>query len=180
MAKKVFIAIDGGNFYRKLKDKNIGCLHPSEFNYASFVKFLARKDKIIGINYYVGQVREEPNNEKSKILKRDQDRFLARLQNLGFIVKRGYILKSDGGYHEKGVDVQIAVDICMMAVRKEYDRLILVSSDTDLIPAIKEVKVLGKHVEYVGFDFSPSFALIRFSDFRTLLKKDDLLKFMKQ
>lgn len=179
MAKKVFIAIDGGNFYRKLKDKSIGCLHPADFDYASFVKFLARKNKIIGTCYYVGQVREEPGNEKSKILKKDQDRFLARLQNLGFRVKRGYILRSDGGYHEKGVDVQIAVDICMMAVRREYNRLILVSSDTDLIPAIKEIKSLGKEVEYIGFDFSPSFALIRFSDSRTLLKKEDLIEFIK-
>jgi len=95
-------------------------------------------------------------------------------------VKRGYILKSDGKYHEKGVDVQIAVDICMKAVRNEYDRLILVSSDTDLIPAIKEARTLKKEVEYVGFDCSPSFALIRYSDSRTLLRKEDLVKFMKE
>ena len=179
MAKIVFIAIDVINFFRKFRNEEIGCKHPADFDYAGFVKFLSKNDKIIQVSYYVGQVREESGNEKSKNLKKNQDRFLALLQNLGFKVKRGYILKSDSGYHEKGVDVQIAVDICMMAVRKEYDRLILVSSDTDLIPAIKEVKALGKEVEYVGFDFSPSFALIRFSDSRTLLKKEDLVKFMK-
>lgn len=71
------------------------------------------------------------------------------------------------------------VDICMKAVRNEYDKLILISSDTDLLPAIKEAKTLGKKIEYVGFDYSPSFAMIRFSESRTLLKKEDLEQFFK-
>lgn len=179
MAKKVFVVIDGGNFYRKLINKQIGCLHPGNFDYLGFVKHLAGKERIVKIIYYVGQVREETGNEKSKELKRKQDKFLAHLENLGIMVKRGYILKSEDTYQEKGVDVQIAVDICMMAVRNEYDHLILISSDTDLIPAIKEARKLNKNIEYIGFNFSPSFALIRFSDLRTLLKKQDLEKYFK-
>lgn len=180
MTKRVFVVIDGGNFYRKLKSPEVGCVHPMEFDYKNFIRFLAGGDKVVNACYYVGQIREEPGNEKSKVLKRDQDRFLARLRNLGFGVKRGYILRSNGDYQEKGVDVQIAVDLCMKAIRGEYDRLVLVSSDTDLIPAIREVKSLGKKVEYVGFDFAPSFALIRCADSRTLLKRENLVQFMSR
>jgi len=176
--ERVFIVIDGSNFYYKLK--GLGYKHLIKFDYLSFIKWIARGRKISSSCFYIGQVREEPENEKSKQLKRNQDRFLACLKNFGLEVKTGYILKSDKEYHEKGVDVQIAVDICMKAVRNEYDLLILISSDTDLIPAIKEVKKLAKKIEYVGFDFNPSFALIRFSDFRTLLKKEDLMPFTER
>lgn len=175
---KVFVAIDGSNFYYKLKD--LGFSRLSGFNYKKFIAWLAKKKKVTSSCFYIGRIREEPSNKKSKQLKRGQDKLLARLKNIGLTVKAGYILKSDGAYHEKGVDVQIAVDICMKAVRNEYDQLILVSSDTDLIPAIREAKSLGKQIEYVGFADNPSFALIRFSDIRTLLKKEDLEPFLKK
>lgn len=38
---------------------------------------------------------------------------------------------------EKGIDVQIAVDFVVMAVRREYDIGILMSGDTDLYPPLK-------------------------------------------
>ena len=44
---------------------------------------------------------------------------------------------------EKGIDVQIALDFAMMAVRNEYDVGVLVSNDTDLRPALEEVIRLG-------------------------------------
>lgn len=40
---------------------------------------------------------------------------------------------------EKGIDVSLAVDFVLMAVRNEYDVGILMSSDTDLIPALEAV-----------------------------------------
>lgn len=174
---KIFVAIDGSNFYKRLKDLGIPGL--LDFNYMAFAKWLTRKGQLKECVYYVGQIREELANPKSKSLKRNQDRLFSRLRKQDVTIKTGYILKTNSKYHEKGVDVQIAVDICMKAVRNEYDRLILVSSDTDLIPAVKEVKNLGKIVEYVGFDVNPSFAMMRFSSSRTLLKKEDLLPFTK-
>lgn len=177
--EKVFIAIDGGNFYRKLKSKEIKLHNLTEFDYKGFIKWLAKNNKIVDCCYYVGQIREEAGNAKSRILKRDQDILFSKLKKQGIRIETGYILKSKNQYREKGVDVHIAVDICMKAVRKEYNKLILVSSDTDLIPAIKEAKSLKIHVEYVGFDFNPSFAMIRFSDSRTLLKRQDLIPFTR-
>ena len=44
---------------------------------------------------------------------------------------------------EKGIDVQIAVDFVLMAVRDEYDVGVLMSLDTDLRPAIEAVLALG-------------------------------------
>jgi uncharacterized LabA/DUF88 family protein len=43
---------------------------------------------------------------------------------------------------QKGVDVQIAIDIVVMAIRREYDVAILASADTDLRPALEACKSL--------------------------------------
>ena len=40
---------------------------------------------------------------------------------------------------EKGIDVKIALDFYAMAVRNQYDIGILMSGDTDLLPALEEV-----------------------------------------
>lgn len=41
---------------------------------------------------------------------------------------------------EKGIDVRIALDFVMMAMRDEYDVGILFSADTDLLPALESVR----------------------------------------
>jgi len=38
---------------------------------------------------------------------------------------------------EKGIDVWLAIDLVEMAIRHTVDRAIVVSTDTDLIPALK-------------------------------------------
>jgi len=86
------------------------------------------------------------------------------------------MLKTDEIYHEKGVDVLMAVDLLTGAYENLYDTTILVSSDTDLIPAIEKVRVMKKKIEYIGFSHKPSYALIANSDIRRLLIKDELLK----
>ena len=88
------------------------------------------------------------------------------------------MLKSDGTFHEKGVDVQIAVDLLKGAYKDLYDTAVLVSSDNDLIPAIKEVQNSSKQLEYVGFSHQPSFGILKHSSIRTLLKKEDIVQFL--
>lgn len=44
---------------------------------------------------------------------------------------------------EKGIDVMLAVDYVVMAVRKQYDVGILMSTDTDLKPALDAVRQLN-------------------------------------
>ena len=48
---------------------------------------------------------------------------------------------------EKGVDIQLVVDMVRLAVANTYDVAILVSGDGDFAPAVESVKQLGKHVE---------------------------------
>ena len=53
---------------------------------------------------------------------------------------------------EKGIDVAIAVDMVRLAMQKTYDAAILVSSDTDLMPAVEVLYALRlAHVEVAAW-----------------------------
>jgi uncharacterized LabA/DUF88 family protein len=88
------------------------------------------------------------------------------------------MLKTDD-YHEKGVDVLIAVDLLVGAYEDKYDTAILVSSDTDLLPAIEKVRSMKKKIEYIGFSHKPSYAMIANLDVRRLLIKEELEKYFE-
>jgi uncharacterized LabA/DUF88 family protein len=173
--ERVLIIIDGNNFYHRLKELNL--INLLFFDYEKFANFLAVGRSIISKNYYIGAIREEPNNPKSKQLMINQRKLTGKLQKYGWIIKFGHMLKTDG-YHEKGVDVQIAVDILIGAYEDLYDTAILVSSDTDLIPALVKAQQMKKKIEYIGFSHKPSYALIKNSNIRRLLTKDDIEQFL--
>ncbi|TSC89135.1 MAG: Uncharacterized protein G01um10143_516 [Parcubacteria group bacterium Gr01-1014_3] len=85
----------------------------------------------------------------------------------------------DGGRpREKGTDVKIAVELVVDAVDNKYDTAIVISSDTDLIPALEYVrKNKKKKVEYVGFSNAPSFGMQKNADISRLLLLADLDNF---
>lgn len=55
---------------------------------------------------------------------------------------------------EKGIDVLIALKMVTGANHDEYDVAVLMSADTDLIPAIEQVLDAGKRVEVAAWDGS--------------------------
>ena len=85
-----------------------------------------------------------------------------------------------GVYKEKGTDVKIAVDLVIGAVDDHYDTAILISSDTDLIPAIRYIKYKKKKLEYVGFAHNPSLGIQKYVDFSILLLPKDIEKFKEK
>lgn len=66
----------------------------------------------------------------------------------------------DYRFQEKGVDVGMAISIVEDALKNKVDHIILVSSDTDLIPAILCAKRANKDVTYVGFSERLTRALV--------------------
>lgn len=129
--------------------------------------------------YYVGEIKKFDNDKKSKILYSGQQSLFLNPRAQNIDIKLGYILFSDTKYHEKGVDVQIAVDIVMGAIKNEYDVCYLISSDTDLLPAIKDATAEGKKVVYVAFDKYVSRALLKNCSSTIIIKKSDIQRFRK-
>jgi len=174
---RTIILVDGSNFYFKLKELKLH--HLLEFSFSSFAQFLAGKTKIVQATYYIGAVKAG-RSEKSKILHANQQKLLSRLRSQGFTYYLGYLLKSDGVYKEKGVDVKIATDLLLGACQDKYDRAFLVSSDSDLVPAVEGAQELGKIVTYVGFKHQPSYALLQTCRRSMLLTKEELRLFVKK
>ena len=178
--KKVAIYIDGGNLYYKLKDKELRIKNTINFDYFGFCKSLARGREITSARYYVGVVKVKDNKDKKGTMLRNNQRKLFNNLKRNITIKRGHLMQNNGRYHEKGVDVQIAVDLLVGAYENYYDEAILVSSDTDLVPAIGKVKSLGRKVEYIGFAHQPSYGVMKNANTTRLLIKEDVEKFEKK
>lgn len=63
---------------------------------------------------------------------------------------------------EKGVDVGLAVR--MLSEASPETEIVVITSDTDLVPAFKETQKLGARLMHVGFENRPIMALSRLSD----------------
>lgn len=177
MSKKILVQFDGSNFYNKVK-KSLPDIHLTNFNYEGLVQSITQEKSFKAI-YYVGEIKKYPGNKKSEILYANQQSLFSYLRKQGIEIKLGYLLMSDGKFHEKGVDVQIAVDIVRGAIKNEYYTCYLISSDTDLLPAIQTAKDEKKKIVYVGFENFISRALSKNCSSYIILKKNQILKYSK-
>lgn len=83
---------------------------------------------------------------------------------------------TDYKFQEKGVDVGLAVDIAADSLRDQVDHIILVSSDTDLVPALKIAKEAGKRITYVGFDSQLTRALLVIADSTQVIRDSEAIE----
>lgn len=173
--KRALIFIDGSNFYFKLRDLHLH--HLLTFDFSAFARSLTGSDPLAAATYYVGAVRTD-GTAKTQELFNNQRRLFAHLKKHDVQYSLGFLLKSDGVFHEKGVDVNIAVDLLVAAYEDLGDTLYLVSSDTDLLPAIKKAQAKGKRVVYIGFSHKLSRALVATCQETRTLTRDSLLPFV--
>lgn len=83
---------------------------------------------------------------------------------------------TDYKFQEKGVDVGLAVDIVADSLKNQVDHIILVSSDTDLVPAIKVAKEAGKKITYVGFDNQITRLLSSLADSTQVIRDNEVIE----
>ncbi len=214
--ERVEILVDAGNFYHLvLKKLDIAEI---DFDYDAFVAFLVNGRSLIaeGKRLYIGTVREKEGDSRTRTAMAEQRRFLSVLQSTKWQIKTSKLrsrieeinvdtrvqehealsIAKIGVIHvermrEKGIDVKIATDLIVGAVDDKYDSAIVVSSDTDLVPAIDWARMRKKkRVEYVGFSIpdkrgelyasKPTFALIARTDVQRILVESDIRRFVKQ
>lgn len=169
---KTIVYIDGQNFLYKASEVLISAnlitdkqaLHSLSFR-ALFEQLL--KQENVEIRYYGTKLKKHRHTSeieaKAKIMIDSQRKLKNSLakQNIAFVesgklkVREGDKCKDCGAqglhFQEKGVDVRLAVDAVKDSLKGSVDTIVLVSSDTDLLPAIHTAKENGTHVMYVGF-----------------------------
>lgn len=169
--KRAIILIDGSNFYFKLRGLGLDGL--LNFDFSRFSKKLFLNLSLVQAIYYIGGIKTDGSKRAYQMFV-NQRRLLSHLKACGFDYYLGYLLKSGDHYKEKGVDVKIATDLLLGACKNQYDLAFVVSSDSDLIPAIQGAQALRKTIIYVGFKHHPSHALIQACSHTILLNKKDL------
>lgn len=140
MPDRVAVFIDGSNAYHAFK----AAFGSGKYDPLKLARALASGRPLVHVGYYIGAVPQQMGAQ----LYADQQRFLARLKQVPEIdVWTGRMARTNGQWYEKGVDVKIATDLVAMAHGRKYDIAILVSGDSDLVPAVREARFLGLVVE---------------------------------
>lgn len=179
VCNNAIVFIDGSNWYHKLK-KLLAIRPPIDFDVRAFALNLVAPDTLVDIRYYIGKVRRIRGDAKSEMLYANQHRLLHFLQKQHVALGLGHLINyPDGSFHEKGVDVLLAVEMIRCVSEKKCDVAYLVSSDTDLAPAADECKRLGGEVVYVGSSLHGlSFGLTNACNRTILLQPKDVLPYV--
>ena len=183
--------IDGENFIHKIED--VLKKHPkgnkvdiTSLDFNKIFRNPLQEYKITRKIFYAAKLHFHPETkEKSERLLKTQRKLRNTLlhQKFEFLIAgnvRGQKVSVNGKtkiiFREKGVDVKIAVDLVSMAADKLLKTVILCSSDSDLQPAIQEVRRRGVNVVYLGFGFQPNKGLMYTTNTTIVFRDAEILK----
>lgn len=100
-------------------------------------------------------------------------------QNIEFITAGNLKARQKGKnviFQEKGVDVRIAVDMVQSAYEKKGLHYVVVSSDSDIIPALRVVAQKGHIITYVGFSEALNMAIVAHSQQTLTFTREDIIE----
>ena len=132
--------------------------------------------------FYVSRLHIHPETKKRSL---ELIKFQRKLRNN--LVKQGYEFVIAGNvraqkvgnrivFREKGVDVKIGVDLVAFACDKKLEKAILCSSDSDLQPAVAELKQRDVEIIYVGFETNPNKGLSYTTNRTILLRNPEVVE----
>ena len=190
MSRRISFFIDGFNIYHSLKPYDTSSrrylMHYNKYLWLNFMalakRFTVKKDQLAEVFYFTALAYWRP------AAKARHEVFISALENEGVRVVKGNFKEKDRfckfcgasyKYHEeKETDVNIALHLLNEAYQNTYDKAILVTTDTDLVPAI----TMAKH-HFPEKRFGVLFPIDRWSselssacDFWLKIQKKDLKK----
>lgn len=150
MAQKVIVYVDGFNFFYGLKaDPKWKKFYWLDM-VALFEKFLRPDQEIVAVKYF-SAVPDNPDKAA-----RQYAFFQANKENPKFKLILGKYLRKEikcfrcgniiHTYEEKESDVRIATQIVADAYEKNCDVAIIVSADSDMIPAVELARAAGQRI----------------------------------
>jgi uncharacterized LabA/DUF88 family protein len=191
MPKRIAVLIDGG--YLRVLSRRAGHTYNPDFIEKFAVLCKGADEEIFRILYYdcapyTGQARLPVSGTMRQF--GGSDEWLKELSRKDLFAVRGGVLKfrgfkpknipvtTTGGppvqdtdfspdFEQKGVDMRIGLDIALFSDTRSVDRIVLVSNDTDCIPAMKHGRKAGLQVvivELPGGHVAPE--LLSHADFK--------------
>lgn len=188
MAKRVVILIDGG--FLRVKARHAQKIYDPDFIEKFALACKAADEEILRVLYYdcapfTGTVKLPVSGSSYTFVGSDQWLQELAMKDL-FAVRRG-VLKFRGykpkqtpvasgsvtdadfsaDFEQKGVDMRIGLDIAAYSANRCIDRIILISNDTDCVPAMKYGRKAGLQVVIIGLpNFRVAPELIVHADFK--------------
>ena|SRR3989304_3245379 len=187
---KTYLFIDGENFIYKIEEsiESQGISKHSvnivNIDLKKLIALALPEYKLERKNFYSAKLQVHPETfTKSKKLILQQRILKTNLEKQGFeFILAGkvmpQVIKIDGKtktiFKEKGVDVRIAVDLVSLSCDKKMETAIICSSDSDLQPAIAEVRKRGVEVIYLGFENTPNKGLTYTANKTVLFRNSEI------
>ena len=152
--------------------------------YSSQQKYFEKLKLVKRLELILGRLEHRKNLKMDKIKKDTQKLFLGIKPSLNPNQTKDFeelklniddVLKY-GNKVEKGVDVNLAVDLVTLAFENKYDVAMIISNDGDFVPAVKKAQAYGKKVYNVMFPECDAHHLTKICDKTIYINKiDDLL-----
>lgn len=133
---RIAILIDGNNLRHGIR----ALTGSEDIDWKTWVSHINREHELVYVNYYIGKVTM-PLFEKEKVEK--QDKLINELKKAGINTWLGYFNEQK---QEKGVDVQLALDLVVGAMEKHFDSVMMISGDGDLAHSVQIARHYGVHV----------------------------------
>lgn len=178
MSKDTIVFIDSG--YLSIISKHFGKGNYIKIDYNQFAIGLARSQGLWcrGVYFYTAPpFQSDPPTPDEAERKSNYDKFVSKLNRIpNFVVREGRCQKVVDGYHQKGVDTLLTMDLFSVASNPKINTVIVLTCDTDFVPIFEKLMREGTEVilffynDYIrGSKFSMSNHILTACDKSVLL-----------
>lgn len=185
--KKTVLYIDGQNFTTRIRSilrrRGVTEIDLAKFDFWGLLGKIFKNEQVDLVQIYFAKLHAHKDTaEKSEeLLKRELElKALLEKQGIKYITAGSVRPRKRGDeieFVEKGVDIRIAVDMVTDVIDGVVGTVLLASSDSDMQPAIYEIKHRGAEVCYVGFASRMNRGLMLTTDRYVLIDNDDIAEF---
>lgn len=141
------VFLDGG--YLSFISKFFGKGKPLKYKMEVFARNLAKSKNLEcnKIYFYTAPPYQNstPTKEENR-RKANYDKCVAKLKQVGIIVREGRCQKINNTYQQKGVDTLLTIDLSRIPKREKISDVIVLTSDIDFVPIINDLSEDGINV----------------------------------
>lgn len=170
MKSKTIIFIDGENLRHKLAEiliakKRIDHSQKlKNFDISGLVEAVVPEARDVEIRYYGAKIKQlgkqKTTRQRTIAMIQQKRAWNSNLKNQAITyIEAGALRLRTTSYYpkneylvEKGVDTSIAVDMIVSCLKHQIKNVVLISSDADLLPAVKALRQENIHITYVAHD----------------------------
>lgn len=147
---RVAVFIDGLNAMHRLKERH----WEDCFDVGHFAERITGGRTLVGVFYFRARPRKPPIKDAGELAR--QQVHIRNIENqlfqdYGRWLRFGRMKLQSGTWVEKRTDVWLAAQMIHEAATDQIDVAILVTADSDLVPAVELVRFLDKEIELVVF-----------------------------